>query len=104
MFFSSNKWCGAALLFAFPLVARGQRLSLPEVAFQAVPRVPGGFQAKGKVPLTAGGRALTARAIAARDPGNMKVHGWLGPSQWFAPITSRYLAGWKSPAPTTHFQ
>jgi hypothetical protein len=42
--------------------------------------------------------------VDASDPASMKVHGPLGPSQWFAPITSRYLAGWKSPGETTHFQ
>jgi hypothetical protein len=42
--------------------------------------------------------------VDASDPGRMRVSGPLGPSQWFAPITSRFLAGWKSPAETTHFQ
>ena len=42
--------------------------------------------------------------VDASDPSSMKVHGPLGPSQWFAPITSRYLAGWRSPGETTHFQ
>jgi hypothetical protein len=42
--------------------------------------------------------------VDATDPGRTRVRGPLGPSQWFAPITSRYLAGWKSPAETTHFQ
>jgi RNA polymerase sigma factor (sigma-70 family) len=42
--------------------------------------------------------------VDASDPGRMRVSGSLGPSQWFAPITSRYLAGWQSPAETTHFQ
>jgi hypothetical protein len=42
--------------------------------------------------------------VDASDPARMRVSGPLGPSQWFAPITSRYLAGWKSPAETTHFQ
>jgi hypothetical protein len=42
--------------------------------------------------------------VDARDPGSMTVHGPLGPSQWFAPITSRFVAGWKSPDETTHFQ
>jgi hypothetical protein len=42
--------------------------------------------------------------VDASDPRQMKVSGPFGPSQWFSPITSRYLAGWKSPAETTHFQ
>jgi hypothetical protein len=42
--------------------------------------------------------------VDVSDPGQMKVVGPLGPSQWFNPITSRYLAGWKSPEETTHFQ
>jgi hypothetical protein len=42
--------------------------------------------------------------VDARDPSSMKVQGPLAPSQWFAPITSRYLAGWISPGETTHFQ
>jgi hypothetical protein len=41
--------------------------------------------------------------VDASDSG-MKVIGPLGPSQWFNPITSRYLAGWNSPDETTHFQ
>jgi hypothetical protein len=255
-----SKWSAAALLFALPIVARGQRPSVPEVAFEAVPHVPGAFQAKGKGPLMAGGMPLDAQSILcaagkpdgfdirvdgrsvfgmdyahaagrreplralaadlsdwgqappcppdrilidpragrvrffaghasatftsevtalrremygdsalgawsgkhfflshwsipqnlwaydlsdpthprkvgevqvptktygllavangllivgtergthsvdATDPTNMKAHGPLGPSQWFAPITARYLAGWKSPDETTHFQ
>jgi hypothetical protein len=42
--------------------------------------------------------------VDVSDPGHMKVSGLLGPGQWFNPITSRYVAGWKSPAETTHFQ
>jgi hypothetical protein len=42
--------------------------------------------------------------VDASNPGQMKVSGPLAPSQWFHPISSRYLAGWKSPAETTHFQ
>jgi hypothetical protein len=42
--------------------------------------------------------------VDAADAARMTVHGPLGTSQWFSPITSRYLAGWKSPAETTHFQ
>jgi hypothetical protein len=42
--------------------------------------------------------------VDAADPARMTVHGPMGASQWFSPITGRYLAGWKSPAETTHFQ
>jgi hypothetical protein len=42
--------------------------------------------------------------VDATDPAQMKVSGSLAPCQWFSPITQRYLAGWKSPAETTHFQ
>jgi hypothetical protein len=42
--------------------------------------------------------------VDASNPAQMKVSGPLAPSQWFNPISSRYLAGWKSPAETTHFQ
>jgi hypothetical protein len=42
--------------------------------------------------------------VDATTPERMKVSDPLGPSQWFQPITPRYLAGWKSSAETTHFQ
>jgi hypothetical protein len=54
--------------------------------------------------LLAVGTERGIHCVDASDPSRMKVHGPLGPGQWFAPITSRYLAGWKSPEETTHFQ
>ena len=66
MFPRGTKWWEAALLFTLPLVARGKEPALPEVTFEAVPRVPGAFQTKGKVPLTAGGKPLDAKGVVSR--------------------------------------